>query len=418
MFGNFTESLTSITYNLSSLSVSGKKKAAQIMEATRMSQMFSTFQPRSSIVESKQEERKEKQEKRFSRKELINLNEKELQQLQELENFNDYKDLVSNSDNIDNEDILHPNVSILEEGEEIETEYDIVNISAAPCKSELFILKLYELLIDTDSCFLEGAFVFADPDNKLFNLLTRMCEPNVFRKGFGEYITHDIFFKNSKFQKLVKKFNRGNTNVDMKELEGLTLYDPNARVFKYFMYENDIKNLKSQMTSLSYLCNPDCNDQKYAKNNQKECRESRKKTKAVILFYPFKVVREEENKKIEQKYIYLKLEHTHSVSLQHLVEAYHAYMYPKKDDDSGYPYRRERTIDDSEINYKEELRNIDSEFYNNDLTHGRKSINVRVIQDEVNFYNNFVRSNDEMFIPSSVLDIILDEVEQEVSLLV
>lgn len=416
MFGNFTESLTSITYNLSSLSVSGQKKAAQIMEATRISKMFSTFEPKSSIVESKQEERKEKQEKRFSRRELINLNQKELEQLQELENVDDYKDLESNSGNMDKEDILHPNVSILEEGEEIETEYDIVNISAAPCKSELFILKLYELLIDTDSCFLEGAFVFADPDNKLFNLLTRMCEPNVFRKGFGEYITHDIFLKNSKFQKLVKKFNRGNTTIDMKELEGLTLYDPSAKVFKYFMYENDIKNLKSQMTSLSYLCNPDCNDEKYAKNNQKECRESRKKTKAVILFYPFKVLREEGNKKIEQKYIYLKLEHTHSISLAHLVEAYHAYMYPKKEDDSGYPYRRERTINDSEINYKEELRDIDSEFYSNDLTHDRK--NIKMIQDEVKFYNNFVRSNDEMFIPSSVLDIILEEVEQEVSSLV
>ena len=84
MFGNFTESLTSITYNLSSLSVSSKKKAAQIMEATRISQMFSTFQPKSTTIESKQEERKEKQEKRFSRQELINLNQKELQQLQEL----------------------------------------------------------------------------------------------------------------------------------------------------------------------------------------------------------------------------------------------------------------------------------------------------------------------------------------------
>ena len=59
MFGNFTESLTSITYNLSSLSVSGQKKAAQILEATRISKMFSTFEPKSSIVESKQEERKE-----------------------------------------------------------------------------------------------------------------------------------------------------------------------------------------------------------------------------------------------------------------------------------------------------------------------------------------------------------------------
>jgi hypothetical protein len=416
MFGNFTESLTSITYNLSSLSVSSKKKAAQIMEATRISQMFSTFQPKSTTIESKQEERKEKQEKRFSRQELINLNQKELQQLQELENFNDYKNLISNSENIDKEDILHPNVSILEEGEEIETEYDIVNISAAPCKSELFILKLYELLIDTDSCFLEGAFVFSDPDNKLFNLLTRMCEPNVFRKGFGEYITHDIFLKNSKFQKLVEKFNRGNTSINMEELEGLTLYDPNARVFKYFMYENDIKNLKSQITKLSYLCNPNCNNEKYAKNNDNECRESRKKTKAVILFYPFKVLREEGNKKIEQKYIYLKLEHTHSVSLAHLVEAYHAYMYPKKEDDSGYPYRRERTINDSETNYKKELRDIDSKFYSDDLTHGRKSI--KIIQDEVKFYNNFVRSNDEMFIPSSVLDIILEEVDQEVSSLV
>jgi hypothetical protein len=419
MFGNFTESLTSITYNLSSLSVSSQKKAAQIMESTRISKMFSTFQPKSRIIESKQEERKSKQEERFSRKQLINLNQNEQQQLKELENFDDYKDVIDNSEYIDKEDILHPNVSILEEGEEIETEYDIVSINAAPCKSELFILKLYELLIDTDSCFLEGAFVFSDPDNKLFNLLTRMCEPNIFRKGFGEYITHDIFLKNTKFQKLVKKFNRGNTNIDMKELEGLTLYDPNSRVFKYFMYENDIKNLKSQIKELSYLCNPNCNDEKYAKNNKNECRESRKKTKAVILFYPFKVVREEENKKIEQKYIYLKLEHTHSISLAHLVEAYHAYLYPKKDDDSGYPYRRERTINDSETNYKKELQTIDSKFYNDDLTHGRKGIqNIKVIQDEVKFYNNFVRSNDEMFIPSSVLDIILEEVDEEVSSLV
>ena len=42
-----------------------------------------------------------------------------------------------------------------------------------------------ELLIETESCFLEGAFVFADPDNKLFNLLTRMCEPNIFRTSLS-----------------------------------------------------------------------------------------------------------------------------------------------------------------------------------------------------------------------------------------
>jgi hypothetical protein len=414
MFGNFKESLSNVTYNLSSLSITSQKKAAQIMESTRLG-MFSSFKPKSSTIESKQEERKQQKEEKFSRRDLINLNQEQQQQVRELEDFEEYKELVNNADNIDQEDILHPNVSILEEEEEIEKEYEVVSISAVPCKSELFILQLYSLLKNTESCFLEGAFVFADPENKLFYLLTRMCEPNIFRKGFGEMITHDIFLKNSKFEKLAKKLNRGNVKIDMKELEGFTLYDPKARVFRYFMYENDIKKINNDPVELNYLCDPDCNDERYASNNKRECRESRKKPKSVILFYPFKVVREEGNNKIEQKYVYLKLEHTHAISLAHIVEAYHAYMYPKKEDDSGYPYRRERTVRDSEVMYKPELRDIDKNFYSNELTYDRNIQNIRIIKNEVNFYDKFVRSNDEMFIPSSVLNIIIDEVNQQIA---
>ena len=100
-------------------------------------------------------------------------------------------------------------------------------------------------------------------------------------------------------------------------------------------------------------------------------------------------------------YVYLKLEDSRAVSAQHVVSAISAYTSPLSSDSSGFDYRRERLKSSDEQRYKALLRQKDQTFYYELFMIGQNNQDVR-------FYNDYVRSNDEFFVPQVMTDRIFE----------
>lgn len=283
------------------------------------------------------------------------------------------------------EEIDSEALKIIKEEMALESEYVVLE----NCVSAKFINELYNILRQNDNCFLEGAFVISDQDGKLFDKLTKTCLPNNYRGSFGG-ITHDIFLNETKFNKL----KLGRATLDSQFLQNKLLYFPNDKVFRFFQFENPIQDQTKKNIELTYLCDPEC--QKNQDN--KRCIQSRKSVKRVMLFYPFQTI-DLLNKSVK-RYLYFKLESSKAISTQHTREAIIAYVNPPTKNDSGYPFRRERVTNDENNRYKTELRIADAKFY-------RKIPNIDV--EEIRYYNHFVRSNDELYIPQVITNKILKD---------
>lgn len=279
-------------------------------------------------------------------------------------------------------------ISLIQEQEELEENYVVLE----NCKSEDFINELYKLLRMYDNCFLEGAFVISDDHGKLFDKITMTCLPNKYRGSAVDIITHDIFLNENKFNKM--KENK--TKLDTDFLKNKLLYFPNDLVFKFFQFENPIKDKSKKEVEMSYLCDPEC----LQDETNERCTPSRKSIKRVMLFYPFQTI-DLVNRSVH-RYLYFKLESSSFISVQHAKEAISAYTNPPTVSKSGYPYRRERTTNKSEERYKNILRVNDAKFYN-------KFNNINV--EEIRYYNNNVRSNDELYIPQALTNKILKDIE-------
>lgn len=287
--------------------------------------------------------------------------------------------------------------------EHLDENFIIVDKSYYKCKSEYIIKKLYNILINNRNCFLEGAFVFSDNNGKLLEALTTNCGINNWRFSLKENITHNVFINENEFRKIHRQ-----SVLDTKFLKSMKVFYPEAHLFRYFMYENSIKDNNENKKTLEYLCDPGCSDEK------KEC-ENKKYPKRVLLFYPFKVKSIEVGQQhIEKQYLYLKLESSHSISFEHAIEAAESYTNPKIKDESGYPRRRERLIQGQtdKDRYDYELQENDKKFY--------ESLNIDLSSDdEITFYNDNVRAHNELFIPQEITDIILidqenyDSIDQE-----
>jgi hypothetical protein len=278
-------------------------------------------------------------------------------------------------------------------------EFIIVDKNYYECKSELIIKKLYSILVRNKNCFLEGAFVFSDNDGKLLETLTSNCGINNWRFSIKDTITHNVFINENEFKKLQGPYRQ--SVLDTKFLRNMKVFYPEAHLFRYFMYENSIKDKDENEKTLDYLCDPGCSDEK------KEC-ENKKFPKRVILFYPFKVRSIESGHETEHQYLYLKLEASKSVSFQHALESVEAYTNPKIKDDNSYPRRRERLIQgqSNKDRYSEELREKDKIFY--------ESLNIELSSDdEIRFYNENVRAHNELFIPQEITDILLIDKEND-----
>lgn len=255
------------------------------------------------------------------------------------------------------------------------------------CKTSDIIKNIYNTI--NKNCFLHGAFVFEDEKGLLLNALTHNCGVNRWRKSLRDEITHNTFMNEEKFRKLGR-----NSILDTEFLTSMKLYYPRANIWKYYQYENFIKNEGGNTETLKYLCNPKCNqDEKL-----EECTDDRKAPKKVMLFYPFRVKSLEKN--VSKRYLYLKLESSPAISVEHAIEAAEAYTTDVKDN-SGYPRRRER-LKKKETSYDDKLRIADNEFYD--------SLNLSSNdKEDIRFYNDFVRSHNELFIPQSITNRIIKE---------
>jgi len=285
----------------------------------------------------------------------------------------------------------------------MEDEEELIETPEMKCVSEIFIQRLYNILRQgkNNNCFLEGSFVISDQDGRVFESLTNTCfskegNPlNTMRHSVGGVITHDSFLNPDSF----KNVHRG-SRLDLEFLAQRNI----SKIDQYFksfnQYENDIRDINAGITELTFLCNPECN----LDPTLQECIETRKKVKRIILFYPFMVVKNDPNpsKEIRKRYVYLKLEDSHALSLSHVLSAIQAYTNPVSSDSSGFDYRRERVKRSDEDRYKSFLKEKDQSFYYDLFSIGRNNEGVK-------FYNDYVRSNDEFFVPQEMTNRIFDE---------
>lgn len=273
------------------------------------------------------------------------------------------------------------------------------------CKSELFIESLYNVLRKgtENNCFLEGAFVISDQDGGVLDALTNSCLndngnlANTYRSSLAGIITHDVFMNKTRFREI-----HAGSKLDIEYLKQQNILVPGFYYNTYNQYENDIRNENHKVKQVEFLCNPRCRQ-----NPQlAECLESRRKTKRIILFYPFAVVKNAplpENEEV-RRYIYFKLEDSHAISASHAVSASMAYLAPSQADNSGFDYRRERITRSDEDRYKTRLRDKDERFY-------YRLYNIDRNNTDIRFYNDYVRSNDEFYIPQQMTNDILSQIQ-------
>jgi len=293
------------------------------------------------------------------------------------------------------------------------------------CKSGIFIKELHKVLVDNNNCFLNGAFVFADDGGRIFNLLLESCSNS--REIINRYaalnrITHDDFFNPGKFNKKLPL--DYHMNLDVQFLKDNNLYNP-RHISQFMQYEMYIRDFNKNNIELPYLCNPECIQppageedlHAFSRNLEpfrRHCNEARKSTKRIILFYPFRVKFNtgKENEFVKQ-YLYFKLETAPAVSVQHVVEMVEAYTSPPSVDDSGFPRRRERRTNPVEKEYKPSLKVSDRNFYQALGIQDVLENNNPNAMGEITRYNNYVRNNDELFVPQELSNRLLEMTIQQ-----
>ena len=174
------------------------------------------------------------------------------------------------------------------------------------------IKNLHRILILHNVCFLQGAFVFADEDGKLFKKLLSRCDFKYRRTLIN--ITHDIFINPNRFDKRGRQ-----SKLDQDFLKKQKIYYPKAANLQYYMYEVNIQDENKNHFEYNYACDEKCQDND---SNKEICPDSIKQTKKIILMYPFQVIAQNEKK----RYLYLKLEDSHAASAEHAVSATKAYV--------------------------------------------------------------------------------------------
>jgi hypothetical protein len=323
--------------------------------------------------------------------------------------------------------IIEPRRNVIEKKEEETDDFTLIDPSEVPTEDELaeldhklpeelhflkgndcmmfnVIENLHKLLIMRNVCFLQGAFVFADDNGNLFKRLLHRCDYQ-YRRRFGG-ITHDVFINPNKFDKRGKK-----SKLDKEFLRQQKVFYPNAVNLKMYMYEIDIQDKNKKHFEYNYACDEKCQEDD---RDKKRCPDNIKQTKKIVLMYPFQVhaYLPEGKGKITKRYLYVKLEDDHAISLEHTVSASKAYfmnpfyrMVGYKQEEGKYPIRRERVTNSEEKYEKSSFTKVDNQFY--DL--------VNADQQEVLFYNTYIRNHYEFFIPQNVTNSIIVDIEPEES---
>lgn len=247
-----------------------------------------------------------------------------------------------------------------------------------------FIEKIYDFLDENDICFLSGSFVFDDQNDKLFtsfvkgHRVSRNCG-GLTSRMFSK--THDVFMKQKEFA--------------------------NARAGSGMEYQisrntQTIQRNRDITPPLTFLCDKKCR----LDPRPEDCNPHNEEAKGIAMFYPFEVQRVGDFTEKPIKYMFMKLE-GHTTSLAHPLEASaHVAQYFKR---AGghvkkmtHPKRRE---DDAKVaGYgQQDLENMITYF----VREGATDEQIARVEAKIMFYNQNIRTANEMYIPSELLDIIL-----------
>jgi len=269
-----------------------------------------------------------------------------------------------------------------------------------------FIKGLYTFLREKRVCFLNGAFVMSDPYGKLYDTLKK-CPSQQDRDSVAGLITHELFLKESQFEKL--KPITSNVVLDTRFASQQHTFKKNKVFDDYTLFEINLYDCQDDelRRGLSYLCDNQCMNQENQQNkenqenqqnkeNQDEHCQNNKETKRIILMYPFQVI----DDGIKKRYLYFKLESYPVKSLDHVEEWF---SLARK---TTYPLRREdkpRSSKTKELDYAQNS----SLFVQDSLL----SIDLKAMNDneELAYYNQHLRMHREMFIPSAVINRIMPE---------
>ena len=238
----------------------------------------------------------------------------------------------------------------------------------------LFFGKINAFLSLYDVCFVGGAFVFEDPDARLYNLLTYnvlnagesyLCGQRTFRSdkvSIKQSKTHGIFLKTFRKAPCMPEVI---TNM-------LGCSDSRCRKFERLI---DLDNICGYCTGIK----------------------DRRQHKGVILYYPF-LFTFGRSGSYKKRYLYVKLESHPMMSLRHAEEAVKTYGFKSKT-----PERRESDP------YTQQLQEKDIRFYTemeNNYGIGRSTRRAHI---PLNSYDNSIRQGAEFFVSSELLDMFLTD---------
>lgn len=256
-----------------------------------------------------------------------------------------------------------------------------------------FIKGLYNFLREKRVCFLNGAFVMSDPYGKLYDTLKK-CPSQQDRDSIGGLITHELFLKESQFEKL--KPTTSKVVLDTEFSNQQNTFKKNKLIDDYTLFEINLYECKDNelIKGLSYLCDNQCMN-KLSPDESKNC-ENNKETKRIILMYPFQVI----DNGIKKRYLYFKLESYPVKSLEHVEEWFNL---ARK---TTYTLRRE---DKPRSN-----KTIELEYSQNSSPSVKDSLLLSDLKamdnnEELIYYNEHLRMHREMFIPSTVINKIMPE---------
>lgn len=272
-----------------------------------------------------------------------------------------------------------------------------------------FILELYKFLNDKHMCFLSGAFVFDNDDDSLYNTLiygnteTKCDQVNI--RSISK--THKQFQDHEKFKQQKTLSGPGpnpKENVDLSISESSQIEKPANYTYDQFLYG---------------LCNDECNIRNFnnCKQNDEDCIKeekeycddlSRRLRRGVILFHRFLITLKNEDNDFTTirtaNYLFLKLEE-YPLSSSASSFASHALKFAKGTKETIFANRREDKGDFNKKRINWDLQQVISYLREKN----KDDAFIQYVIKKIEFFNKYVRSLNEMYIPNELLFEILSE---------
>jgi hypothetical protein len=231
----------------------------------------------------------------------------------------------------------------------------------------LFVKYLFTFLKKNKMCFLSGTIIFQDNNNELFNFLTFNNKNK----------NNDLCY--GKVESSNGHFTKTHLNVYNKKevISAETCVNDFLTSYNKFL-ESKCGKKKHECFKMEYVFNNKIDYLCDQETMLKSINPKNISTKGVILYYRFKI----QNK----TYLFFKLEGHRMNSLKHVG----AFLNKNRKD--IYPKRRENVLN---YNYNKDFLHIDKKFYDIQL---KDLNNKNQIIEEINYYNNNLRTGHELFI--------------------